>query len=95
MKTEKQFVTVTGLGTIAPPTVIPVLVTSTAVTLEEKFVWKIGTEQTALIIVTTPPRIIPVTTKAEEFASKIGTAQIAQNFVTQLRTLTAVWMMVK
>ena len=85
----------TGLETIAPPSVIPVLVIITAVTLGKKFVWRIGTEQTALITVTIPPRIISVTTKAEKFASKIGMVQIAQNFVTQLRIRTTVRRMVK
>ena len=84
-----------GLARIAPPTVIAVLLTTIAVTLEEKFVQRIGTEQTALTTVTTPPCIIPATTKAEEFAYKIGSAQIAQHFATQLHEHTTVLRMVK
>ena len=61
----------------------------------KNFVLRIGTEQTALITVTIPPRIISVTTKVEKFASKIGMVQIAQNFVTQLRIRTTVRRMVK
>jgi hypothetical protein len=53
------------LGTIVPRTVMPARGTTIAVALEGKFVFKIGTDQTALIIVTTPSHITSVITKGK------------------------------
>jgi hypothetical protein len=69
--------------------------TTSAATQERNFVFRIGTDQTVVLFVTTPRHITFVITKEKEFASKIGTVQIARNFATQLRILITVRMMVE
>ena len=63
MNTGKWFATEIGLGTIVPRTVMQAQVTTYAVALEGNFVFRIGTDQTVLIIVTTPRHITSVITK--------------------------------
>ena len=83
------------MGIIVPRTVMQAQVTTFAVALEGNFIFRIGTDQNVLIIVTTPRHITSVITKEKEFAYKIGMEQIARNFATQFQRLITVRSMAK